>query len=92
MLMTLYRKGKEMSKDKETVRQSDLIEMLDRHKSFTFDLQDFAMRNQAEVTLRISPDGNINFQVVEKTQKHIYWKSLDQQGENFKYQEARNVR
>lgn len=81
-----------MSKDNSTVRQSDLIEMLDRHRGYTYDLQDFAMRNQAEVTLRVMPDGNINFQVIEKTKDFIYWKSLDQRDKDFKYQEARNTR
>lgn len=81
-----------MTKENSTIRQSDLVEMLDRHKPFTFDLQDFAMRNQAEVTLRIMPDGNINFQVTEKTSDYIYWKSLTQKESNYKYEEARNKR
>ena len=81
-----------MSKEKSTIRQSDLVEMLDRQKSFVYDLQDFAMRNQAEVTLRIMPNGQIDFQTVEKTHDYIYWKSLCQNGENYKYQEARNSR
>ena len=81
-----------MVKSKSTVYQSDLLEMLDRNKAFTFDLTDFAMINQADITLRVSADGTIGFQVVEKTNDAIYWKSLDQCGENYKYSEAKNKR
>ena len=81
-----------MSKDNSTIKQSDLIEMLDRHKNYTFDLQDFAMRNQAEVTLRISPNGSVNFQVSELTKEYVYWKSITQQDKNYIYKEARNVK
>lgn len=81
-----------MSKEKSTIRQSDLIEMLDRHRGYTYDLQDFAMRNEAEVTLRIMPNGTINFQTVEKTSDYIYWKSLVHTDKNYKYEEARNSR
>lgn len=81
-----------MSKIESTVRQSDLIEMLDRHKGYTFDLQDFARRNQAELTIKIFPDGAMDFQVIEKTQDFIFWKSLTQLDANYKYQEAKNKR
>ena len=81
-----------MSKENSTIRQSDLIEMLNRNKVFLFDLQDFSNRNQAEITLRISIDGNISFQTVEKTDEYIHWKSLDQKESNYKYTECRNKR
>ena len=79
-----------MSKEKPSVYQSDLIEMLDRQKIFTSDLQDFATRNEADVVLRVSAKGEISIQVIENTNKYIYLKEFIQKDCNYKYSEARN--
>lgn len=81
-----------MSKDKPSVYQSDLIEMLDRQKLLTSDLQDFAMRNEADVVLRVTPRGEITMQVVERTNNFVYMKEFTQRDTDYKYQEARNAR
>ena len=85
-------KEQDMGKKESTVSKYDLVEMLDRNKTFIVDLQDFAIRNQAEVTMRVLPNGNVNFQVIEKTDEAIYWKSFTQDGSNYKYEEAKNKR
>ena len=81
-----------MSKDKPSIYQSDLIEMMDRQKLLTSDLQDFAIRNEADVVLRVTPKGEITMQVVERTNNFVYMKEFTQHEANYKYQEARNAR
>ena len=81
-----------MSKEKSTISHYDMVEMYDRNKKNLFDFLDFAIRNQADITIRINADGTVNFQVVEKTTKKIYWKSLSQLKENIRYEEAENER
>lgn len=86
----LYEKGEDMSKDKPSVYQHDLIEMMDRQKLLTADLQDFAIRNEADVVLRVSAKGEISMQVVEKTNEFVYYKQFTQKDTDYKYEEARN--
>ncbi len=81
-----------MSKEKSTISHYDMVEMYDRNKKNLFDFLDFATRNQAEMTIRISSDGTVCLQVIEKTSKKFYWKSLTQQKESIKYEEAENER
>ena len=77
-----------MSKEKPSIHRSDVDELFDRSKSVIFDLTDFATRNEAEVTIRISSHGVASLQVFEKTKNMAYYKELTQEPKSFKYQEV----
>ena len=76
-----------MSKEKPQILRSDVDELFDRNRVSIANFIDFAVKNDAEVTIRVTPKGDASVKVFEKTNNYALFKEVTESPTSYKYQE-----